>query len=69
VRNVQEQQGSAPGYAQLLPSKADGGDALTEREIAFIIERDGFYQATVSETGWADAQFRVGPPRIPGSAG
>jgi len=45
VRNVQEQQGSAPGYAQLLPSKADGGDALTEREIAFIIERDGFYQA------------------------
>ena len=30
-------------------------------EAAFITERDGFYQATVSETGWPYVQFRGGP--------
>lgn len=31
-------------------------------ERAFIGARDGFYQATVSETGWPYVQFRGGPP-------
>lgn len=35
---------------------------LTDREITFIEARDGFYQATVSETGWPYVQFRGGPP-------
>ncbi len=61
VRSVQEQHGSAAGYAKLLSPDADGGDALTEREIAFIVERNGFYQATVSEAGWPYVQFRGGP--------
>ena len=30
-------------------------------EAAFIEARDGFYQATVSETGWPYVQFRGGP--------
>jgi hypothetical protein len=34
---------------------------LTERETHFIAARDGFYQATVSETGWPYVQFRGGP--------
>jgi predicted pyridoxine 5'-phosphate oxidase superfamily flavin-nucleotide-binding protein len=37
------------------------GDELTEEESEFIKARDGFYQATVSETGWPYVQFRGGP--------
>jgi hypothetical protein len=42
----------------------DGGralDALTASEAAFIAERDSFYLATVSETGWPYVQHRGGP--------
>ncbi|MCK9397375.1 MAG: pyridoxamine 5'-phosphate oxidase family protein, partial [Methylobacter sp.] len=34
---------------------------LTERELEFIAERDSFYQATVSESGWPYVQHRGGP--------
>jgi uncharacterized protein len=34
---------------------------LTEHEVAFIGERDSFYQATVSESGWPYIQHRGGP--------
>jgi ferredoxin-NADP reductase/predicted pyridoxine 5'-phosphate oxidase superfamily flavin-nucleotide-binding protein len=40
----------------------DRQDELTEYEQEFIAQRDGFYQATVSETGWPYVQFRGGPP-------
>jgi predicted pyridoxine 5'-phosphate oxidase superfamily flavin-nucleotide-binding protein len=36
-------------------------DNLGEAEVAFIEERDGFYVASVSETGWPYVQFRGGP--------
>jgi ferredoxin-NADP reductase/predicted pyridoxine 5'-phosphate oxidase superfamily flavin-nucleotide-binding protein len=36
-------------------------DVLTEREAEFIHARDGFYQASVGETGWPYVQFRGGP--------
>ncbi len=36
-------------------------DELTANEIAFIAERDSFYMATVSETGWPYVQHRGGP--------
>lgn len=36
-------------------------DRFTEAEIAFIAERDSFYMATVSETGWPYVQHRGGP--------
>jgi predicted pyridoxine 5'-phosphate oxidase superfamily flavin-nucleotide-binding protein len=61
VREIQRQQGSADGYAKFLAADTAGGDALSEREIAFIAARDGFYQASVSETGWPYVQFRGGP--------
>ena len=36
-------------------------DRLGQDEIAFISERDSFYLATVSETGWPYIQHRGGP--------
>jgi len=36
-------------------------DRFTENEAAFIAERDSFYMATVSETGWPYMQHRGGP--------
>lgn len=61
VQDMQEQQGSAKSYAKFLSPEATGGNKLTENEAAFIAAREGFYQATVSETGWPYVQFRGGP--------
>ena len=36
-------------------------DRFTENEAAFLAERDNFYMATVSETGWPYVQHRGGP--------
>lgn len=36
-------------------------DRFTENEAAFIEDRDSFYMATVSETGWPYVQHRGGP--------
>ncbi len=36
-------------------------DRFTENESAFIGDRDSFYMATVSETGWPYVQHRGGP--------
>lgn len=37
-------------------------DRFTENEVAFIAERDTFYIASVSESGWPYVQHRGGPP-------
>jgi predicted pyridoxine 5'-phosphate oxidase superfamily flavin-nucleotide-binding protein len=36
-------------------------DRFTPQEVQFIAERDSFYMATVSETGWPYVQHRGGP--------
>src|SRR5262245_4324910 len=36
-------------------------DRFTDSEVAFIVDRDSFYMATVSETGWPYVQHRGGP--------
>lgn len=36
-------------------------DRFTEAEIAFIAQRDSFYMASVSESGWPYVQHRGGP--------
>jgi predicted pyridoxine 5'-phosphate oxidase superfamily flavin-nucleotide-binding protein len=36
-------------------------DRFTENDAAFIADRDSFYMATVSETGWPYVQHRGGP--------
>lgn len=61
VLNVQEQQGSADAYSKFLLPEADRGDRIGPVEAEFIAARDGFYQATVSKTGWPYVQFRGGP--------
>jgi uncharacterized protein len=61
VRAAQEANGSAAAYEKFLSPDADRGSRLTDRETSFIAARDGFYQATVSETGWPYVQFRGGP--------
>ena len=62
VRDIQKEMGSADPYAKFLAIDAERADRLGETEAEFISRRDGFYQASVSETGWPYVQFRGGPP-------
>jgi len=61
VKAAQTHYGSREHYA-----KSENGAAknarLTENEIEFIGERDGFYMATVGENGQPYIQFRGGEP-------
>jgi predicted pyridoxine 5'-phosphate oxidase superfamily flavin-nucleotide-binding protein len=65
VRAARQRYGGAGRYdsrgeaAGTLPDTVP--DNLGEAEVAFIDERDGFYVASVSETGWPYVQFRGGP--------
>jgi len=59
VKEEQRQHGSRPMYERVEHS-ADAGDRLGADEQEFIRERDGFYMASVSETGWPYVQFRGG---------
>ncbi len=61
VLSTQEQNGSAANYANFLDPDADRGDRIGPVEAEFISHRDGFYQATVSKSGWPYVQFRGGP--------
>ncbi|MBB2487512.1 2Fe-2S iron-sulfur cluster binding domain-containing protein [Mitsuaria sp. WAJ17] len=60
VRAMQTRMGSRSAY-EALDHTDDRRDTLTARESEFIHARDGFYQATVGETGWPYVQFRGGP--------
>jgi len=61
VRAAQERYGSRAAYSRVEQIAGDAPVALGDREKAFVEARDGFYQATVSETGWPYVQFRGGP--------
>ena len=61
VRAHQQRMGSAQTYDKFLDSGPQQGHEIGPAEKAFIEARDGFYQATVSETGWPYVQFRGGP--------
>lgn len=60
VREQQEALGSRANYA-VMEGGEDYNHVLSERETAFIQARDGFYMATVSESGWPYVQHRGGP--------
>ncbi|NIH79106.1 pyridoxamine 5'-phosphate oxidase family protein [Amycolatopsis viridis] len=60
VRREQEQNGSAAAAARALTG-GEVPDPLGPHEAAFIAARDGFYLASVSETGWPYVQHRGGP--------
>ena len=62
VRAAQTRQGSAAAYERFLAPEADPANLLVPEDVEFVAARDGFYQATVSETGWPYVQFRGGPP-------
>lgn len=59
VKEQQQQHGSRHLYERVEQSQ-NLGDRLGPDEQAFIRERDGFYMASVSETGWPYIQYRGG---------
>jgi uncharacterized protein len=59
VRAVQAQMGADRMWADFKGNRES--DRFTEDEAAFIAERDSFYLASVSETGWPYIQHRGGP--------
>lgn len=59
VRAVQAEMGAAHLWKDFHGHR--DFDAFTGDEAAFIGERDSFYIATVSETGWPYVQHRGGP--------
>ena len=61
VRAMQTRMGSRAVYAPLDRASDMHDNALTADEIEFIDQRDGFYQATVGESGWPYVQHRGGP--------
>ena len=61
VQEVQREQGSR-SVNEKLTERGPSNDRFGPSETAFIVARDGFYMATVSETGWPYIQFRGGPP-------
>jgi len=60
VKAAQSRYGSRAANASFELAE-ERRDVLTDREAEFIHARDGFYQASVSETGWPYVQFRGGP--------
>lgn len=61
VRAVQREHGSARARAR-IPDQDLAPDLLTADEAAFVQSLDGFYLASVGQTGWPYLQFRGGPP-------
>lgn len=61
VKSVQQALGSRSGYARREGGDINFNDRLGPTEAQFIAERDSFYIATVSETGWPYVQHRGGP--------
>ncbi|HEX4031383.1 MAG TPA: pyridoxamine 5'-phosphate oxidase family protein [Terracidiphilus sp.] len=65
VKQQQEKHGSRRSYERLeQPGQSErageAGDRLGPDEREFIAGRDGFYMASVSETGWPYVQYRGG---------
>lgn len=60
VKAIQTQLGSRDSYASMATGE-DYNHVLGQMEYEFIAERDSFYMASVSETGWPYVQHRGGP--------
>lgn len=61
VRAEQARMGCREAYADAVAAAAMPAEALTDREVSFIADRDSVYLASVSETGWPYVQHRGGP--------
>jgi predicted pyridoxine 5'-phosphate oxidase superfamily flavin-nucleotide-binding protein len=60
VKKLQERFGSRRQYERVEKAAAPQ-DRLTEFEREFLAQRDSFYWATISATGWPYIQHRGGP--------
>jgi len=60
VKEHQRKHGSRALYERVEHS-SNLGNRLGRQEQEFVRERDGFYMASVSETGWPYIQYRGGP--------
>ncbi len=60
VKALQLLHGSRANYEN-FENRADSNSELSSREAEFISERDSFYVASVSESGWPYVQHRGGP--------
>jgi uncharacterized protein len=60
VRAQQRLHGSDRAYRRMAEGAASG-DRLGPDEAAFIADRESFYLASISETGWPYIQHRGGP--------
>ena len=60
VKEQQQRHGSRESYRR-VEERGEPGTHLGPEEREFISGRDGFYMATVSETGWPYIQYRGGP--------
>jgi hypothetical protein len=58
-KKLQLKAGSRTSYARM--EKQDITDGLTGNEAEFIAQRDGFYMATIAESGFPYLQYRGGP--------
>ena len=61
VKELQERYGSRRQYERMVSSSAKH-EHFTEFETEFLAERDSFYWATISSSGWPYVQHRGGPP-------
>src|SRR5689334_5333014 len=64
VRDAQVQYGSRAAQERMHHVEnvsVDPHDPMGEAERTFISEQDGFYLATMSQSGWPYVQFRGGP--------
>jgi len=61
VKEEQIKHGSRSQYER-VEQLSPPGNKLTEYEREFVLSRDSFYMATVSETGWPYIQHRGGEP-------
>jgi predicted pyridoxine 5'-phosphate oxidase superfamily flavin-nucleotide-binding protein len=59
VKKLQEAYGSRKQYERVEQARDVAG--LSENEIFFVSERDGFYLSTTGENGYPYIQFRGGP--------
>lgn len=62
VKAAQAANGSRDMWENMDGERAS--DRFTAAEAAFIGERDSFYMASVSQTGWPYVQHRGGPPGV-----
>lgn len=62
VREERQRFGFSGTYDRVLAPERNDGAELTAREADFLTERNGIFQATVSETGWPYVQFQGGAP-------